>query len=154
MSRLARGGQVRYRAVALMFGIGIPEIILIALVALLGVGPKNLPVTLRALGRGVREFRKASLELRREAGVDDVVDEVTRPLREGLSGIEQDVMRDPPPKAKALSADTSMEYPEGGPDDYGALPENAMYYPEDATDEPDPATAATAAPTPEATRDG
>ena len=155
MSRLARGGQVRYRAVALMFGIGIPEIILIALVALLVVGPKNLPVTLRALGRGVREFRKASLELRREAGFDDVVDEVTRPLREGLAGIEEDLNSVKRDVMREADEDTSMEYPEGGPDDYGALPESAMYYPEDtALDEPEAPPAAAAPSTPEATRDG
>lgn len=115
-----------------MFGIGLQELIVIALIAFVVVGPKNLPTTLRALGRAIREFQRATRQLRKEAGFDEVVDEVTRPLREGLSGIEQDVMRDPPPKAKALSADTSMEYPEGGPDDYGALPEGASVYPDEA----------------------
>ncbi len=108
-----------------MFGIGVPELILIALVALLVVGPKNLPVTLRAIGRGIREFQRASRELRTQAGFDDVVDEVTRPLREGLAGIESDVRAEP----RNVVTDTRGEYPEGGPDDYGALPEIANVYP-------------------------
>ena len=111
-----------------MFGIGIPELILIAIVALLVVGPKNLPVTLRAIGRGIREFQKASRELRAQAGFDEVVDEVTRPLREGLAGIEADVLRE--------RVDTRMEYPDGGPDDYGALPETAVVYPDDPDESP------------------
>ena len=105
-----------------MFGIGIPELILIALVALVAVGPKKLPITLRAIGQGIRAFRRALLELRREAGFAEVVDEVTRPLREGLAGIETEALRDEP--------ESRTEYPEGGPDDYGALPEHARVYPD------------------------
>jgi sec-independent protein translocase protein TatB len=118
-----------------MFGIGLPELFLIGLVALVVVGPKNLPQTLRAIGRAVREFQRASRELRQEAGFDEVVDEVTRPLREGLSGIEEDVRStvDDAKRSMALepeSVDLAMEYPEGGPDDFGALPEGAAVYPE------------------------
>ena len=118
-----------------MFGIGIPELILVALVALVVVGPKNLPGTLRALGRAIREFQRASRELRRDAGFDEVVEEVTRPLREGLSGIEEDVRStvDDAKRTMTLEAepiDLAMEYPEGGPDDFGALPEGAVVYPE------------------------
>lgn len=118
-----------------MFGIGIPELMLIGLVALMVVGPKNLPSTLRAIGRAVREFQRASRELRQEAGFDEVVDEVTRPLREGLSGIEDDVRStiDETKRSMTLEAeqiDLAMEYPEGGPDDFGALPEGAAVYPE------------------------
>lgn len=106
-----------------MFGIGISELILIAVVALVVVGPKNLPLTLRAVGRAIREFQRASRELREQAGFDEVVDEVTRPLREGLAGIEKDVL--------AEREDTSMEYPEAGPDDFGALADGASWYPDE-----------------------
>jgi sec-independent protein translocase protein TatB len=119
-----------------MFGIGLPELFLIGLVALVVVGPKNLPQTLRAIGRAVREFQRASRELRQEAGFDEVVDEVTRPLREGLSGIEEDVRTTVDDARRTMMtletepADLAMEYPEGGPDDFGALPEGANVYPE------------------------
>ncbi len=110
-----------------MFGIGIPELVMIAIVALVVVGPKNLPNTLRAVGRAIREFQRASRELREQAGFDEVVDEVTRPLREGLSGVEQDVRRE----LDASAEDTSMEYPEAGPDDFGAMAEGTSWYPEE-----------------------
>lgn len=118
-----------------MFGIGLPELFLIGLVALVVVGPKNLPQTLRAIGRGVREFQRASRELREEAGFDEVVNEVTRPLREGLSGIEDDMRSTIDDAKRTMSledeaVDLAMEYPEGGPDDFGALPEGANVYPE------------------------
>ena len=36
-----------------MFGIGLPEMIVIAIVALVFIGPKNLPGVLRSVGRGL-----------------------------------------------------------------------------------------------------
>ena len=121
-----------------MFGIGGGELVLILIVALIVVGPKNLPTALRAIGKAIGELRRASSTLREEVGFDQVVDEVARPLREGIAGIEADVNKiqadvrsmDP---AKALNPPIkSSEYPIGGPDDYGALSENATVYPETA----------------------
>lgn len=43
-----------------MFGIGTQELIIIAVVALLVVGPKKLPDLAKTLGKGFREFRKAT----------------------------------------------------------------------------------------------
>jgi TatA/E family protein of Tat protein translocase len=47
-----------------MFDIGLQELVLIFVIALLVFGPKNLPQLGRALGRAMREFRKASEEFR------------------------------------------------------------------------------------------
>jgi sec-independent protein translocase protein TatB len=62
-----------------MFGIGWSEIFLIGIVALLVVGPKDLPVVLRTLGQYVRRVRDFTAELRgqvealsREAELDDL----------------------------------------------------------------------------------
>ncbi len=47
-----------------MFGIGMPELLIIMAVALLVLGPKRLPEIARSLGRGIAEFRRASTDLR------------------------------------------------------------------------------------------
>src|SRR5881392_141561 len=47
-----------------MFDIGLQELVVIFVIALIVFGPKNLPQLGRALGRAMREFRKASDEFR------------------------------------------------------------------------------------------
>ena len=49
-----------------MFGsIGMPELILIFVVALLVFGPKKLPELGKSLGRGLAEFKKPSEDLKK-----------------------------------------------------------------------------------------
>ncbi len=43
-----------------MFGIGLTEVIVILVVALLVVGPKKLPELAKTLGRGMAEFRRTA----------------------------------------------------------------------------------------------
>jgi TatA/E family protein of Tat protein translocase len=49
-----------------MFGIGMPELLLILGLALIVLGPKKLPELARALGKGLAEFRRATEELKDE----------------------------------------------------------------------------------------
>jgi sec-independent protein translocase protein TatA len=47
-----------------MFGLGIPELIVIFVIALVVFGPKRLPDLGKSLGRGIAEFKKASQEVK------------------------------------------------------------------------------------------
>ena len=47
-----------------MFGIGLPEMIIIAVVALVFIGPDKLPGVLRSIGKGLVELKRATSDVR------------------------------------------------------------------------------------------
>ena len=54
-----------------MFGIGLPELILIMAVALIVVGPDKLPELAKSLGKGIFELKKAASSLKESLNDDD-----------------------------------------------------------------------------------
>lgn len=81
-----------------MFGIGLPELLVILVVALLVLGPKRLPEVARTLGKGLAEFRRATA---------DITDE----LRSAQNMIEEEARQThraaakKPPPARPAAAD-------------------------------------------------
>ena len=49
-----------------MPNLGFPELIMLLIIALVVFGPKKLPEMGRTIGRSLREFRRASAEIRNE----------------------------------------------------------------------------------------
>jgi len=49
-----------------MFGLGPQELILIALVILILFGAKRIPELMQGLGKGVREFKKATSDIEKD----------------------------------------------------------------------------------------
>lgn len=59
-----------------MFGIGMTEMLLIAALALIVLGPKKLPDLARSLGKGFAEFKRATNELKNTFEVETRAEEV------------------------------------------------------------------------------
>lgn len=49
-----------------MFGLGVPELVLILVLALIIFGPNKLPEVGSALGRTIKEFKKSTQEVEKE----------------------------------------------------------------------------------------
>lgn len=65
-----------------MFGIGMQELLIIAVIALLIVGPKKLPDLAKSIGKGFSEFRRAA---------DDVTEDIKETIKESdNSRVEND----------------------------------------------------------------
>ena len=74
-----------------MFGIGMPELLVILVVALVVLGPNRLPELARTLGKAMAEFRRQS---------SDIMDEFQQQAR-----LEEEVAQRPKPKAPATPSD-------------------------------------------------
>ena len=80
-----------------MFGLGMQELIVIFVIALLIFGPKRLPDLGRSLGRGLAEFKRASEELKEGLAVELSAEEEKAAARERQE--QQPVTAEAPPTA-------------------------------------------------------
>ena len=65
-----------------MFGIGVTEMIVILVIALLVVGPKKLPDMAKGLGKAMGEFKRATTELKETIEVETSIADVKKTLNE------------------------------------------------------------------------
>lgn len=161
-----------------MFGLSFGELVMLLLVAVVVLGPKEMPRYLRKAGQFAGRLRQIAYDMRTKSGIDEVlrsegldqdIAEIRRLAtfaRGELNGVVSAVrsatngarLNDvpgspyspatpyaPPPTTAAalppavgpapIAAETPAlaiardhEYPSGGPDTYGALPETASIY--------------------------
>ena len=68
-----------------MFNLGVSEIVVILVVALVFLGPKKLPELASGLGKMIRELRKATSDIKNEIELDETIRKPVEELREAMT---------------------------------------------------------------------
>ena len=93
-----------------MFGsIGMPEMIIILVIALIIFGPRKLPELGRSLGRSINEFKKASNELRSTLEEEIRVEERKEQLYENLRDLNFEYRAGKYPEEDFVAQRTQLE---------------------------------------------
>src|SRR6478672_10932663 len=125
------------------------ELAIVVIVALVVMGPKELPKVLRKLGQYAGKLRRMASDLRAQSGIDealrteglaDDIAEIRKLARGELDAVQRAAVSEPSTKSAARTETSSYrdnfyvvrdrEYPRDGADSYGALPDNAIVYAE------------------------
>ena len=136
-----------------VFGLSFGELVVLIIVAMVVIGPKELPKVLRKLGYWSAKLRRFAFDMRAQSGIDDAlrtegldrdIQEIRKLARGELEGVvsatREATRIDPAPYTpyaaapaplddpNAVAIDREREYPREGADSYGALPDTAIVY--------------------------
>ena len=137
-----------------MFGFSFGELVVLVIVAVIVIGPKDMPKVLRRVGQWAAKARRMASDLRAQSGIDDVlkgeglaqdIAEIRRLARGEIDGVVSAARIDvagtsatgPRPVTPVdpygpaeITIDRDREYPREGADGYAALSDAAIVYAE------------------------
>ncbi len=130
-----------------MFGLGMPEILLILAIALIVIGPQKLPEVAKMLGKAMGEFKRSAQDLKDSIDIETTVKEANpKPVKKELKDVVKDIGTEDPKPQQApdksesldktdddLKAKTPPEPAQGNPD---AAPPSPASPPETETSNP------------------
>jgi sec-independent protein translocase protein TatB len=103
-----------------MFGMGMGELVVILIVALLVLGPDKIPDAAKAIGKGMRELRKQTRVVQETLEQDEQLGSTVRDLKSMLRGEEPRPIIKPPAQAGVgrtpITAQASPVEPSPAPD--------------------------------------
>jgi sec-independent protein translocase protein TatB len=132
-----------------VFGMSFGELTILLIVAVVVLGPKELPRYLRKAGQFAGKMRRLAYDMREKSGIDEVlrtegidqdIAEIRKLARGEIAGVRAavrsttDALRPDVTSATQLPdtppvvVEREREYPREGPDSYGALPDTAITY--------------------------
>lgn len=86
-----------------MFGIGIPELLLIVVVGIIFIGPQKLPDVLRAVGKGLVEFKRAANDIKytvqeemEKMAEETEINQTKEDIEEGMTLITKNINKHKP----------------------------------------------------------
>ena len=112
-------------------GLSFGEIVVLAVIALVVIGPKDLPKLLRMAGRLIGQAKRAVADVKRETGLEEVLRGDFRDLERLADHIEEMGVTKAPERQLVAAEPTGFrlrEYPAIGADGGALLPEDASVY--------------------------
>jgi sec-independent protein translocase protein TatB len=121
-----------------VFGLSFGELCVLIIVAIVVIGPKDMPRVLRKAGQLAGKLRRMASDVRTQSGIDEVlradglhedIAEIRRLAQaDFLAPVARPTTRAVSPSEAEPAAAREKEYPRDGADSYGAVPDTASLY--------------------------
>jgi len=86
-----------------MFGLGVPELVIILVIALIIFGPKKLPEVGKALGKSIREFKQSADGIKKDIETGVGLDEKSKEDLKSAISVDESPKENSPTEAKVSS---------------------------------------------------